>query len=412
MKRNFDKQRLNKNRIIFYILALVAFLFFVNDYSLVTADKIAIVVAIGVDEAEDGEYEVSAEVAIPPSASGESSAESEQTVLTASGHTIAEAVSNLFLETGWYPKLNYCNLIILSEKIAEKGTMLALEYFLRSETVMDSAVVVIAKGTSSKKILETSTPLDNISAFSLQKIAFERYVNYSDVVTSNLKDFTKRYYDYGASSVLASVMLSSFEAKSSEESKQSTLSGDFNLFDMTYSALFSGDKLTGFLDAEETKVFNYLKKDVVGSTFEVKSEENSNINDNGRDYTLEIVKQKRNISQNIENGKIYCDISLELIVKISDTDGMNSSITDITTSYELPKKLEERAAKSLEEKFVSMFEKLKSANCDGLNVGKELNAFHHKKWTAFVTSKNLLSYAKDIEYEVSVKVTGLSENNE
>lgn len=409
MKKNFPKVLL-ENRILFYILLGITFLFFINDYSLVTADKIAIVVAIGVDEAENGEYEVSAEVAIPPSASGENSAESDQTVLSAKGHTVAEAVSNLFLETGWYPKLNYCNLILLSEDIARKGAMLSLEYFLRSETVMDSAVVVIAKDSSCKKILETSTPLDNISAFSLQKIAFERYVNYSDVVTSNLKDFTKRYYNDHSSSVLASVYLSSFQAESSEESKQSTLNGEFGLFDMTNSALFSGDKLTGFLDAEETKVFNYLKKDVVGSTFEVKRENDYSLDD--KDYTLEIVKQSKSISHDIIDGKIFCDINLDLKVKISDSDGNASSITDLSTSFELSRDIAEKAERQLQEKFYSMLEKLRKANCDGLNVGKELNAFKHKKWKSFINADNLDSYAKDIEYSVTVSVKGLSQNND
>lgn len=399
---------LNKNRLLFFLLLAVVFLFFVNDYSLVTADKIAIVVAIGVDEAENGEYEVSAEVAIPPSASGESSSESDQTVLSAKGHTIAEAVSNLFLETGWYPKLNYCNLILLSEKIAQKGAMVALEYFLRSETVMDSAVVVIARGDSAKTILETSTPLDNISAFSLQKIAFERYVNYSDVVTSNLKDFTKKYYDFGVGSVLASVKLSSYDAESSEESKQSTLNGRFGLFDMTYSALFFGDKLTGYLDDEQTKAFNFLKKDVTGSTFEVKSERSGELE---KDFTLEIIRQKTDISPKLVGSEIVCDVDVALKVKISDTDGTNSSLIDVTTSYELPRTLKKEAERQLEETFEGMLNALSSANCDGLAVGKSLNAFEHRAWERFLTAENFEEYAKAVRYRVNVSVEGLSGEN-
>ena len=407
MKKSINENNLLKNRILFYILALVVFLFFVNDYSLVTADKIAIVVAIGVDEAESEGYEVSAEVVIPPSASDESSAGSKQTVLSAKGQTIAEAVSNLFIETGWYPKLNYCNIIVLSEEIAKKGAMLVLEYFLRSETIMDSAIVVVAKDSSSKKILETSTPLDNVSAFSLQKIAFERYINYSDVVTSNLKDFTRRYYDFGSGSVLAAVSISPFDAESSKESTQSTLTGDFKLFDMTSSALFDTDRLVGFIEADQTKVYNYLKKDVVGSTFDVIGVEAPGYSDKPCDYTLEIIRQKRKVKTDIIDETLCCDVEIDLKVKISDTSGRNTSVMDITTSYELPEILEKEAAKQVEERLSLLFEKFNETNCDGLNIGKSMNAFKHNKWLGFKNAGNFKTYAKDIKYTVKVSVSGL-----
>ena len=93
------------------LVALMLFLFFSNDFGLVDIHKSSIVVAVGVDAEEDG-YSVTAQAAVPTPAQGEGSA--AYTRVTGKGATVAEALDDINAKTGFYPKLTFCNLVILS----------------------------------------------------------------------------------------------------------------------------------------------------------------------------------------------------------------------------------------------------------------------------------------------------------
>lgn len=119
---------------IAFILLTVAMLFllFSNDFGLVDIHKASIVVAVGVDVTESG-YEVTAQAAVPTPAQGEGSA--AYTQVTGEGVTVAEAVDDINAKTGFYPKLAFCNLVILGENCKDSRLFTVLDYFYRNDYV-------------------------------------------------------------------------------------------------------------------------------------------------------------------------------------------------------------------------------------------------------------------------------------
>lgn len=136
---------------IAFILLTVAMLFllFSNDFGLVDIHKASIVVAVGVDVTESG-YEVTAQAAVPTPAQGEGSA--AYTQVTGEGVTVAEAVDDINAKTGFYPKLAFCNLVILGENCKDSRLFTVLDYFYRNDYVPLTALVAMCRG-SAKELL-------------------------------------------------------------------------------------------------------------------------------------------------------------------------------------------------------------------------------------------------------------------
>ena len=109
-----DKKLLKKCAAIICALAIagLAFLFFTNDFGLVDLRKTSVVIGVGLDKAGD-ELELTAQLAVPqPAENGE---KTQFSVITGRGATVAEALNEINVRTGFYPKLVFCELILLGE---------------------------------------------------------------------------------------------------------------------------------------------------------------------------------------------------------------------------------------------------------------------------------------------------------
>ena len=137
-------------------IAFAMLLFFTHDFGLIDIEHTAIIVALGVDKnKENTEYEISAQIAIPQ-ASTDNASESES-VISAKGQTIGEALDKIAVNTGWYPLFSFCNMVILGENALKGNVMDSVNYFIRTDRLPDSAAICACEG-SAKDLLLTDTP--------------------------------------------------------------------------------------------------------------------------------------------------------------------------------------------------------------------------------------------------------------
>ena len=133
-------------RVAFAVLVVaMLFLFFSNDFGLVDIHKASIVVAVGVDVTENG-YEVTAQAAVPTPA--QSGSNEQYTRVTGSGATVADAVDDINAKTGFYPKLAFCNIVVLGESCAKENIFTVLDYFYRNDYVPLTALVSMCGGSA------------------------------------------------------------------------------------------------------------------------------------------------------------------------------------------------------------------------------------------------------------------------
>ena len=136
------------------LCAVLALFYFTNDFALIDIEKTAIVVAIGIDESDEG-YEVTAQIALPQATDTASS--NDDAVLTSRGKTMFEAIENVASKSGWYAKLSFCGLVILGRKVAETSALELIDYMIASEKFENSMLAVVSDATT------FSNPLDNAS---------------------------------------------------------------------------------------------------------------------------------------------------------------------------------------------------------------------------------------------------------
>ncbi len=181
---------MRKTKLALLIGIFIAVLYFSNDFALIDIEKTAIIVAIGIDKTEQG-FEVTSQIAIPKASDSVSS--SDDSILSAKGTTVREALQNIAQDTGWQPKLSFCNLIILGKETAKTDAVSIVEYLISSEKVQNSSLVVMADGKASE-LMHKTTPLDDISSFALKKIILRSEWMTSLVSVTNLKHFAMNNY--------------------------------------------------------------------------------------------------------------------------------------------------------------------------------------------------------------------------
>jgi len=261
--------RLKKAKALLICLSILLTLFFSNDFGLIDVEKTSIITAIAIDKEQD-EYILTAQVAVPEAT--DTNTENQKAQLSSKGKTIGEALKEMGDVSGWFPKLAFCNLIILGNNLANENVVNLLDYFAKTLRLQDSALVALSE-KSAKELLSLSTPLDNISSFAIQKILLKATQFDNDVAPTDIKTFVSGYYSKNQSGYMPLVKVISADNGSGSEGQKSDNSsssgggsgassgGDQksqgantesnNLFDARTTALFFKGKKVGELSLKK-----------------------------------------------------------------------------------------------------------------------------------------------------------------
>lgn len=181
--------------VIYWIIILGLFvLFFTNDFGLVDIHKTSIITAVGIDCPED-EVLVTAEVAVPqPSQSGENI---KYMQVQGSGLTIADAMSEINAKTGFYPKLQFCKLILVGESCRDNELFRVLGCFYRKNYSELTALVAMCKGNASDMLAMKSDDSDMTSE-SIRNILSDEIEKSANANSANLKSIAALQYSQSA----------------------------------------------------------------------------------------------------------------------------------------------------------------------------------------------------------------------
>lgn len=313
------------------ICAVLALFYFTNDFALIDIEKTAIVVAIGIDETEDG-YEVTAQIALPQATDAASA--NDDAVLTSKGKTMFEAIENVAAKSGWHAKLSFCGLIVIGRKVAERSATNLIDYIVTSEKFENSTLAVVSD-TTAKEVLLAVTPLDAISSFALEKIVLKNEWMIAPVNVTNVKKFAVSTYspskaaylpvvkivkgdnkgkEGSSSAVTASTGGAGGEggSKSSEGSsgQNSSKKDETVVFDVSSCAFFKDGQYVATVGEKETKILNMLNSPVQESYFTAEK--------NGEKYYFHLTCEKKTLSVTAAE-KPSVEYGLSVRVKIVDS---------------------------------------------------------------------------------------------
>jgi spore germination protein KC len=108
------------------IFIAIFVLYFTNDFNTVNIEKTALIVALAIDKAEN-EYEITVQIAVPQAS--DASQGNAESVISAKGSTLYAAVERISEETGWHPRLTFCNLILIGENMLTENLINVIDFF-------------------------------------------------------------------------------------------------------------------------------------------------------------------------------------------------------------------------------------------------------------------------------------------
>ena len=403
-----------KSKILFLLIGILFLFFFNNSFGIVDIEKMAIITAVGIDM-EDDKYSVTAQIAVPEEDS--SHTEKKKTHIVGKGITVGDAIREISDNSGWYPQLVFCNLIVLGKDLGDKNVLTSLDYFAKTLRIQDSALVVYSTEKASDLLAETS-PLDNISSFALQKILYKKSGFNKDVAEINIKDFCSMYYSRSSSSFMPIINKISLDTSGGSEqdksgdnkqqmggmnasgnsSNSSSDSGGSTLFSAKTTALFKNGVMVGELNEHQTIVYNVLRNNFSDSTLSIEGvDENLAEKTN---YLLNVLKSTSDLSFDVNNEDITLNVNIDIYCKVGDQNS-KSSHQSLSKNEPLPDAVKKGLEEKLYNDVFSFFQILKQTDCDMLKLDEKLYRFHHEYYPAH--KDNLLEKMK---LNISVSVTG------
>lgn len=390
---------------ILVILAIFVF-FFSSDFGLIDVEKTSIITAIAVDKTDDGKYNLTAQVAVPEAT--DTNSENLKAQISGKGTTVGAALKDLGDISGWFPKLAFCNLIILGNSLSSDNVIKVLDYFAKTLRVQDSALVAIAED-SAAELLTLATPLDNISAFALQKILLKNTGFDKDVLTTDVKTFCSGHYSISGSSVMPIIKRvpagedsSSTSSGSSSSSSPSTPQNKEekdknNLFDTRTTALFKNGIKVGELDENLTLTLNSLSQPFKGTTFSVDSVPFNGQNTN---YLLTVFKSTPSVKVFADENELIVKINLNLYCKISDhnADGSSEALSQNTP---IPKAVTLKAEEIFKNNIEELVRTEKQTECDFLKIKEKLYRHNFKQYSRYKDN-----YLQKLKSQITVNITG------
>ncbi len=394
-------------KIVYLVVLAIAILFFTNDFGLIDIEKTAIITAIAVDISDDGDYEVAMEVAVPEAT--DTNSENQKALLVGKGKTIGGAIKDMGDTSGWFPKLAFCNLIILGNSTVQTNVIKMLDYFAKTLRLQDSATLILSE-KSGKELLEKASPLDNIASFALQKILLKNPGFDNDVASIDIRTFCSDYYSPASSSYMPIIKV--LELDGNKGNSNSAGSGDDgssqggttgvtpqkgkNVFDATSTALFKNGIKVGELDERQTFAYNLIKIPARESTLRV---DDVVLGGSSTNYLLTVMDNKRNFTLSADKNNLILNVNVDLYCRIADQNSPSSST--YVENQRIPQFLSERAQDDLTQDFQELIRTSVQTGCDFLGLQKMLYRYNYDFYPQY--KDNILQIVKP---KISVSVKG------
>lgn len=418
----------SKHAVRYYLVltALLLFFYFSNNFGLIDIQKSALILAVGIDR-EDTEFIVTTQIAVPQSS--EQGKEAGAVQLESRGGTVADALNQINVKTGWYPKLVFCKLIVLGEETVKHNVFDALDFFLRDEYMSDSCLVAACEGTA-KAILDTATPIDPISSVAAGKVLSAHAEKVGTVAPSTLREFSIGYFSAARSGSLPVLKPEKLQESSdgsaqngaggesqapqsgenkngesqsggkdksafspsrsdepraaealpaavsgSEKSGSAQPQAEEKVFSAGETMLFYDGVAVGKLTPEETFAYCIVVNKLRLAAYTTESD--------GVPYTLNIKNNTSSVRFAVDkNAAATLDIRVNAVAGIENVS-FAQTVPELSDTNPVPEEVFADAENSLKEQILSVFEKSRLSGCDLFGVTERLRKFNTRYYPAY-----------------------------
>ncbi|MNO27680.1 Spore germination protein B3 precursor [compost metagenome] len=347
-------------------------------------DDLALVMASGIDLTEDGQIEITLQIALPtgiPSAvTAGSSGKRPIVVISGKGNDIQEVLGGLQQQMSRYIYFGHREIFVIGEHCAREGVNQILDLFTRFPETRYNSYVVTAYGATAKEILNEPYQLELIPGLGISKIEASR-LSFS----VKLDEFLEAFSSPGTGPVTAAIRISS-RGKGKES------------FALDRAAVYSGNQLTGFLPPDEMEVFRWWFKEPYGLGFTIQAEPED------REYKGSISIQT--LRSNVKIKTVMKNELPEVTVFFDTTVRLLNNNTRINLSNTKDRILVEKLfSEQLQTRIKSMLARVqKEMKSDVFGIGKEVHNQHPYAWKKIQDRWNDIFPDVPVTIDVDVKI--------
>lgn len=402
------RPRLKRSLGIVYLLifAVLTFLFFTNDFGLLDLRKTSVVIGVGLDMEEE-EVVLTAQLAVPqPAENGENT---KFNVVTGRGSSVAAALNEVNVKTGFYPKLVFCKLIILGESCFDKDLTTLLDYFYRNEYTGLTLSIAACEGKASELIAQ-QFPCGNSATDVIDKLLSSEAQASGNVAAATIKDVGEKLFSKSAAAYMPYLENgvpdesggSGGEGGSEGGSGGSGGSGggsgggggiqQCGESELTCNkcAVFSNGYFKGILPVGETFALNLIFNEVRHAFVES--------GDKDETVVLGLRNCKGGVDLTFENGEPVAKIKFKATAKIQD--GFEGFKPEEVKKAKVKGEVLKEGEESLGKLFESLYENVQTLDCDVLGLKSLLYKNFYKKYGQY--SEELLKRTK-VSCEIKLK---------
>ncbi|MFJ5761184.1 Ger(x)C family spore germination protein [Neobacillus sp. NPDC093182] len=368
-----------KRKGLFYLLVFNMTIFLTGCWDQNEVDDLAIVIGIGVDRVPgENPIQITVQIVNPSSTIKSGEANGKPFVLfTVKGKTVYDAVKNFSKESSRKIFLSHNYVVVFGDKMARHGLENVLDYFEREPLFRRTSWMIVTNG-SAKEILETEIDLQKFQAIGIKNM-IKQFKRESLVKVIKWEDFISEY-ESGPTCATATML----EVSESKPQNKIKLNG---------TALFSKDKLAGYLDNKESIglmwILNEIKEAKVG--INCPGKEKGSIN-------FKVTETKHSIEPFIKSGNhLSIDLDIAADSTIAEVNCENVNIE----SQQVLKELEKMQEKEIKNQIQMTIQKSQKLGTDPLQFGEAFRRYDNNEWKKL--KKDWSKHFKEIE--VSIHVT-------
>ena len=318
---------------VFVVIAVVAVIVLWGaSFEVSDVQRRSIVLGLGVDFDERyGEFVLTAEVVSPGNGSEQVGVFSK--IVNTTGHSVGEAIVDLGVKTGKQPSLGQCGVLVLGRALYEKRDFSdVLEYFVRSDSFKENAVICCADSTAD--LFDKIDSLNKSVSLSVSEALSENSKKVA-IPSNTLLQYARSQNELTKTGYLN--VVSFVDSPNKDETAPNKKSGYF-VYDKI--AVFRENTFVVELSEREIEGFAALTENVVGDTVSV--------TEHGKTYALRV--NSKSVDSRLDGETIKVKISLQ--VKLaradsSDVGGLFAAKSDSDVSEEMLEQMRKRVAENV-----------------------------------------------------------------
>lgn len=266
-------------------------------------ENLSMVAGVAVDKGQNGyKYHLTFEFLDPSGQSPKSK------ILETDGNTIFDAVRNAVGISARKLYFSDCKVLLISKDVASDGILPIFDWVARDQEPRITIIPAVSQEKTAGEILKAKGVTDSIVSMEIWRTISQNKTTLSETSSVELYEAINLLGSEGDSMVLATV-----KATKGQDGPTSELAG---------SAVFTKDKLVGFLGREETKFFLFLRNEVQGGLL-VFSPEND-----GQNITLELQGCKTNITPTLSGDSSSMKINLNIRAALAEDETTKDYVSE------------------------------------------------------------------------------------